>query len=160
MHKVSDLKIVEGAVPFLKSLKKMGYRFIIITNQAGIGKGIFGEKDYRIFQGELVKELSAQGIDILDSFFCPYHPEASIPEYRFESLLRKPEPGMVLAAADRHYIDVAQSVMIGDKDSDRIRLPYLRSYILRGRYGNDSSQRVYPDFDEILEAIINDRRDN
>ncbi len=160
LYRVKELKLLDGSVSFLKVLKKMGFSFIIITNQSGIGKGIFSEEDYHIFQNELIRKLSTEGIDILDSFFCPFHPEASILEYRWESILRKPEPGMVLAAADKHFIDIAKSVMIGDKESDRIHLPYLRNYILRGHYDVDESLGVYSDFDEILEAIKNDWRDS
>ncbi len=160
MHEISGLRLIEGAIPFLKSLKKMGFSFIIVTNQSGIGKGIFGTEDYLRFQDTLIKKLSSKGIDILDSFYSPYHPEAAVSAYRKDSLLRKPEPGMILAAADKHHIDVGKSVMIGDKDSDRIRLPYLRNYILKGGYIIDESLKVYSNFNEILEDIKNDRRDS
>jgi D,D-heptose 1,7-bisphosphate phosphatase len=154
-YKVDDLKLVEGLIPFLSGLQKMGFKLIIITNQAGIGKGLFRSEDYLAFQEKLIKILNAEGIGILDSFYSPYHRDASLKKFRRESLLRKPGPGMALLAADKHNIDLAKSVMIGDRDSDRLELPYLHSYIKRGKYGNDPSLKTYLNFDEILEAIKN-----
>ncbi len=154
-HKAEDLRLVDGVIPFLKDLRKMGFKFIIITNQAGIGKGLFKNEDYDHFQETLLKKLSREGIEIIDSFYSPYHPEAVLEEYKKESLLRKPGPGMVLLAADKHHIDLNRSIMIGDRDSDRIRLPYLRSFILKSRYGSNPEFKTYADFNEITEALKN-----
>ncbi len=154
-YRIEDLRLVEGAVQFLKDLENLGFRLIIVTNQAGIGKGLFGEKDYLLFQDKLVQILAADGISILDSFYSPYHNEAPLKKYRKNSLLRKPGPGMALCAADKYNIDLAESVMIGDRDSDRLDLPYLHSFIIKGKYGNDPALRTYSNFNEVLEAIKN-----
>jgi len=67
-------------------------------------------------------------------WYCPYHESGSVPEWTRPSLQRKPEPGMILLAADALGLDVGRSLMVGDKESDRINLPYLATHILAGRY--------------------------
>lgn len=149
-YRVEDLRLMNGIIPFLKELKKRKFYFIIITNQAGIGKGYFTENDYKNFQKALINRLKKEGIKILDSFYCPYHTEAIVEKYRRESLLRKPAPGMILMAAEKYPIDLFQSIMIGDRESDRIRLPYLKCYILKGKYSGGDSLKIYSDYKEIL----------
>jgi len=71
----------------------------------------------------------------LDGFYyCPYHPEGEIEKYRRDSIYRKPNPGMVLKAAEDLNISLSESVMIGDKESDRIKLPQLKSYVIKSKY--------------------------
>lgn len=154
-YKVEDLRFVEGIVPFLKELKKKKFYFIIITNQAGIGKGYFTENDYKKFQKTLIEILKKEGVKILDSFYCPYHPEAVIEKYKRFSLLRKPAPGMVLMAAEKYSVDLFRSIMIGDRKSDRINLPYLKCYILKGKYSSEDPLKVYSDYKEILGELEN-----
>jgi len=152
-HRDEDLRLVSGAVRFMTELSAAGYALIIVTNQAGIAKGVFTEEQYSRFSGKLVHLLADNGINIMDTYYCPFHPEATVESYRKESLLRKPEPGMVLEAADMHSIDLPRSIMVGDKDSDRIRLPYLRSYILQGGYELESPGETYKSFEEMLADI-------
>jgi D,D-heptose 1,7-bisphosphate phosphatase len=155
-HRDEDLQLLPGAVRFMAGLSGAGYSLIIVTNQAGIAKGVFTEETYRGFSEKLTNLLADNGISILDTYYCPFHPEAAIEQYRRESLLRKPGPGMILEAADRHFADLSHSVMVGDKDSDRIQLPYLRSYILRSGYELDGSGEAYNSFEEMEERIIHE----
>lgn len=152
-YKKENLKLVPGIIPFLKGLRALGYHFVIVTNQAGIGKGKYTEDDFREFQAELELQFLSEDLKFLDTYFCPYHPEAVIPEYRKVSLLRKPSPAMVLQAADKHCIDIAKSVMIGDKASDVLEIPYLRTYLLRGIYDLKNQSNAYDSFDEILKML-------
>ena len=62
--------------------------------------------------------FAAHGAPIDGVYFCPFHPEHGIGEYRRESLFRKPGPGMILQAACELDIDLHKSVLIGDKVSD------------------------------------------
>jgi D-glycero-D-manno-heptose 1,7-bisphosphate phosphatase len=98
----------------LQLLSEQDYSFIIISNQAGIARGYFKESD---LQGVIdkVKSLLAPAGVILDGFFyCPHHPEGAVPEYAINCTCRKPEPGMILQAADIFDIDLSKSWMIGD----------------------------------------------
>ena len=126
VYKVEELEFVSGVIDFLKELQKYFDGFVIVTNQAGIAKGKFSIDDYINFETYLEEQLRKEGIKILDSFYCPYHRDGIVEKYKKESLLRKPNPGMVLLAAEKHNIDIFNSIMIGDKESDRINLPYLK----------------------------------
>jgi histidinol phosphatase-like enzyme len=92
-----------------------------------------------------------QGIEIAGFYYCPYHKDGTVEDYKEDSWFRKPKPGMILQAAEELDIDIGKSVMIGDKHSDRIALKELRSVILKSTYTGD-------DFDvediSALEKII------
>lgn len=132
--KVSEVSILTDCLPTLLAAQTAGYQLIIITNQAGIAKGKYSEKDMQQTHDYLRQWFADHGVEFTDIYFCPYHPEAVIPEYQRSSLFRKPSPGMILTSADQHYIDLANSLMIGDKDSDVIELPYLTSWLIQGNY--------------------------
>ncbi|MHB9023854.1 MAG: D-glycero-alpha-D-manno-heptose-1,7-bisphosphate 7-phosphatase [Armatimonadota bacterium] len=102
----------------MRLLTKLGLRLFIVTNQAGIGRGIFGVEDMEAFNQKLLEVLAAQGINIEGVYYCPYHPTRGVGEYRQESPMRKPAPGMLLAAAQDHGLDLARSYVVGDKCSD------------------------------------------
>lgn len=155
-HKASDFQFIPGMISFLKDMQDRGFKLIIITNQAGIAKGKFKEKDFFEFQTFLIKKYRDEEIKITDTFYCPYHKEGIDLAFKKDSLLRKPEPGMVLKAAEKHHIDLTKSCMIGDRDTDRIKLPYLKSYILKGSYKLDPNSKNYSDISEIFNAILLD----
>ncbi len=157
VYKIEDLKFKNGLFEFMNSIEKYFDGFVITTNQAGIAKGKFTEEDYFKFQDHLERELINKGFKILGSFYCPYHKDGVVEIYRKKSLDRKPEPGMFLKAAERFNIDLTKSVMIGDKESDRIKLPYLKSYILKGNYEIKNNLNVYGSFEEILKAILDEK---
>ncbi|MCX7820664.1 MAG: HAD-IIIA family hydrolase [Brevinematales bacterium] len=157
VYKIEDLKFKDGIFDFMFSLQKHFDGFIITTNQAGIAKGKFTEDDYLNFQDHLERKLINKGLKILGSFYCSFHEDGIIENYKKKSLDRKPEPGMFLKAAQRFNIDLTQSIMVGDKDSDRIKLPYLRSYILKGNYEVKNNNNVYGSFEEILNVILNEK---
>jgi D-glycero-D-manno-heptose 1,7-bisphosphate phosphatase len=96
----------------------LGYRLVIVTNQAGIARGYYGEEDFHALMDWMRTQLLAEGICIDAVYFCPDHPEHGIGKYKRESDLRKPGPGMLLRAAAEFGLDLQQSVFIGDRCSD------------------------------------------
>ena len=115
----------------MKKAQQEGKLIIIITNQAGIAKGEFTEKESIETTEYLIKILKEYGINIDGYYYCPYHEEGIIEKYKKNSLLRKPEPGMILKACEDFRIDLKNSVMIGDNDKiDKIKLCYLHSEII------------------------------
>jgi D-glycero-D-manno-heptose 1,7-bisphosphate phosphatase len=109
---------IEGIFDLCRAAKRMGYLLIVVTNQAGIGRGYYSEQDFLILTGWMRERFEAEGAPVTDVFYCPYHPEHGIGRYKKDSLCRKPNPGMLLIAAKKHEIDLGRSIMIGDKDSD------------------------------------------
>ncbi|MBC8032841.1 MAG: HAD family hydrolase [Chitinophagaceae bacterium] len=102
------------AVSALLLLSSKNYLLVIISNQAGVAKGYFAEKDLVKANDHLVKMLAEQGVHIDAFYYCPHHPEGIIPEYTKQCDCRKPGSGMFLNAADTFNIDTSRSWMIGD----------------------------------------------
>ncbi|MBN2545010.1 MAG: HAD-IIIA family hydrolase [Spirochaetes bacterium] len=159
-HKKHHLEINENFIPVLNKLKAHGYEFIIITNQSGIARGIFNIKHYFEFHNHVVNEFQKIDIKILDMFFCPYLENGKIKRYNKDSLLRKPKPGMILRALSKYNIDIYKSFMIGDKQSDKIMLPYLSSYLIQGNYKIDKRLKVCKNFEDIYNCIYNEKIKN
>ena len=114
-----QVRLIQGAASAIASLRGLGYRIVIITNQGGVARGKFKEQDVDAVNArvaELVKEYSGATIDRF--YFCPYHPEGSVARYRKEHAWRKPKPGMLLKAAADLDLDLAQSWTIGDQIRD------------------------------------------
>ena len=118
VHKIKDLKFCQESIKGMKLLLKKNYKLIIITNQSGIGRGLFSEKEYKNFMEQMYKELHKFNIVILDTFFCPHHPEYGIGNYKKECNCRKPKPGMILEAIKRWKPDINKSILVGDRFSD------------------------------------------
>lgn len=151
-HKIEDLAIKKEIIPHLLWALDRGFKLIIATNQAGIAKGRFTLKEYRIFQAELEKRLLSMGVTITHTYYCPYHKDGVVEPYCIDSESRKPKPGMFLQAAKDYQIDLAHSFMIGDKFSDNIELESLKCYILESNY-NRGMSGTYPSINEIFREI-------
>lgn len=105
----NDVDLLPGAPEALRQLKSRGYKLIVITNQSGIGRGLFSEQQYRSVEAELAQQI---GNDLIDAtYFCPHLPQDGCK-------CRKPSPEMVLNAARDHNVDLARSFFVGDKSSD------------------------------------------
>jgi D-glycero-D-manno-heptose 1,7-bisphosphate phosphatase len=117
-HKVEDLEFVNSAVQGLQRMQQLGYKLIIVTNQAGIAKGKFEEEDYFHFSNELRLRLQENGVIINAEYFCPHHSEGTIEKYKIDCNCRKPKPGMLEQAAKDFNLDLGKCWMIGDTPSD------------------------------------------
>ena len=115
---IENFQFIDGIFDLCRAAKQLGYLIIVVTNQAGIGRGYYTEADFLKLTEWMCKRFEAEGAPITEVFYCPYHPEYGEGNYKKESFDRKPNPGMILKAAEKYKIDLAQSIMIGDKDSD------------------------------------------
>lgn len=152
-HRPEDFQWVPGVLPFLRTLQSAGWQLVIVTNQAGVAKGKFPMAVAEDYHRYIVAQLASEGVTILASALCPYHKDGSEAAYRCASIYRKPMPGMALQLAEDHRLALQDSIMIGDKDSDRLRLPGLRPFIIQGRYPLSEQQPHYQNFAEILAAL-------
>jgi D,D-heptose 1,7-bisphosphate phosphatase len=96
----------------------MGYMLIVVSNQSAVARGVVSEKDLGEIHNRLKQLLTEKGAYLDQIYYCPYHPDGVIPKYRKESDWRKPNPGMLLAAANEMDIDLSQSWSIGDSSRD------------------------------------------
>ena len=104
-----DVRIFSGVVEALRRLKARGFKIIIITNQSGVGRGLFTLDQYRAVESEVVRQLGDGLIDA--TYYCPDAPGQ-------HSNCRKPAPGMIVQATQNHQIDLSRSFLIGDKEID------------------------------------------
>lgn len=116
--RVEDFEFLPGIFDLCKTAGKAGFVPIVVTNQAGIGRGYYSEDDFQRLTAWMMEQFDAQGIRIGRVYHCPYHPTAGIGDYRRESYDRKPNPGMILRAKADFDLDLSHSVLVGDKDSD------------------------------------------
>jgi len=107
-----------GAAAALRRFHTAGLPVFVVTNQGGIGRGMFTEAAMHQFNNHLIDNARAAGGDITDIAFCPHHPLAPDPAMATPCRCRKPEPGLIIQLAEKWQIDLANSVMIGDRDSD------------------------------------------
>lgn len=120
VHKIEDFEFEKNAVEGLKLLQEKGYEFIIVTNQSGIARGYYTEDDFWRFNSHVIEQLKEHGIEILETYFSPYHPEAVDDKYleKEDTTCRKPRTGMLEKAFEDFEIDKQNSWMIGDKWAD------------------------------------------
>ena len=120
VHKIKDFKFRPGVIAGLKFLRNKNYYVFIVTNQAGIGRGIYNENQFYELQNNLKEKLQKKDIFFDDINFCPYHPDAKIKKYRKITDLRKPGNLMIKQIENKWHIKRKKSFMIGDKISDKI----------------------------------------
>ena len=113
VYKIEDFEFMPGIFDVCKKYQQEGYLLFIITNQAGIARGYYTEEQFRILTDFMIKQFEKQGILIKKVYFCPHHPD-----FTGECECRKPNPGMILQAAKEFDIDLSESILIGDKESD------------------------------------------
>lgn len=110
--------LFEGVGDALRALREAGFELVVCTNQSGIARGRYDEAAYRRVAARLCELLAAEGVALLATYHCPYHPEGTVPEFARDHPDRKPAPGMWLRAAADHGIDLARSYSIGDGERD------------------------------------------
>jgi D-glycero-D-manno-heptose 1,7-bisphosphate phosphatase len=108
----------EGALDAIRLVNDRGYYAFVVTNQAGIAKGKYSLSDYWALRDFIRSELAANGGQIDDERFCPFHPEGIVPAYRASSPDRKPAPGMILSLIDCWPVEIEGSFLVGDQTSD------------------------------------------
>jgi D-glycero-D-manno-heptose 1,7-bisphosphate phosphatase len=114
----NQFEFVEGVFDLCRYAKVSGYLVIVVTNQAGIGRGYYSEQDFAELTNWMCARFQDRGAPISKVYHCAFHPEHGIGIYKLASNDRKPGPGMILRAAADFGIDLKQSVLIGDKETD------------------------------------------
>jgi len=127
----------EKSIEAIRLANSHGYKVVVISNQSGVARGFFEERDVRKVNERIVKIFHQHGAIIDDILYCPHYPGGSIPEYAINCACRKPSPGMIEKACEKHNINPFCSFVIGDKLSD-IQLAYVtggRGILVRTGYG-------------------------
>jgi len=144
-HRVEDYALLPGVVPALRRLAAAGFGLAIVTNQSGIGRGLFDEAAYRKFEAHLEADLAHQGVVIAGSFFCPHRPDAGC-------ACRKPAPGLFWAARDALGAELGASFVIGNdlRDAEAGLAAGCRGAVLIG----DGHERPLPPRTRCVESLL------
>jgi len=118
VHKQEDFDFIEGIFEVARHACKQNYKLVVITNQAGIGRGYYTEEQFHQLTDWMRQQFSEAGAPISMVYFSPYHPTAGLGKYLKDDYSRKPHPGMIRQAQKDLSIDLSRSVLIGDKVSD------------------------------------------
>jgi len=118
VNHVSRIRLLPRAADAIRRLNGAGVPAIMVTNQAGIARGYFTEALLHAAHAEMVRQLAAAGARLDGLYVCPHHPDEGEPPYRMNCDCRKPRPGLLQRAARELGLDLAGSVMVGDKISD------------------------------------------
>ncbi len=111
LYRKEDFEFIDGVFEACQYFQKLGYQLIVVTNQSGIARGYYQERDFHKLNQWMIEQFSDNGIKILDVFFCPHGPESTCN-------CRKPKPGMLLEAKIKYNIDMRDSWIIGDNEAD------------------------------------------
>ncbi len=118
VYEPKNFRFVEGIFDFCRAAQDKGYLLIVVTNQSGIARGYYTEDDFLRLNDWMRAKFQEQGILISRVYYCPFHPEKGIGQYKTDSYDRKPNPGMLFKAKDEFDLDLLNSIVIGDRDSD------------------------------------------
>lgn len=111
VRKWSEFAFIPNARKAIRELTESGYRIIVITNQSGVGRGLYSEEDVADIHSRMVAEISKAGGTIEAVYYCPHRPDAGCE-------CRKPKPGMLIRAAREHDIELSNAYLIGDFSTD------------------------------------------
>lgn len=118
VHRVDDFEWMPGAIEAIKYLNTKGYAVAVVTNQSGIGRGLYGEEEFMFLTLWMLNEIDQAGGHIDAVYYCPHHPESENEEYKAACRARKPGPGMLERAEADFIVDKSRSFLIGNRDSD------------------------------------------
>jgi D-glycero-D-manno-heptose 1,7-bisphosphate phosphatase len=118
LHRAEEVRFVDGIFSLCRTAMRLGYRLIVVTNQAGIARGYYSEADFQALMTSIRAELRAEGVELDAVYFCPFHPEHGVGEYKREHEDRKPGTGMLRRGVTEFGVELSESVMVGDRCSD------------------------------------------
>jgi D-glycero-D-manno-heptose 1,7-bisphosphate phosphatase len=143
LHRIEDFEFIPGAPEAIRRLRSAGYLVFVVTNQSGIARGYFSQKDVDCLHERIQQELMSCGTRIDAFYVCPHHPATGAKELRVACDCRKGSPGMLLRAAEEYDIDLKNSFMIGDKlaDIEAGQRAGCQTILVLTGYGRASAQK-------------------
>jgi D-glycero-D-manno-heptose 1,7-bisphosphate phosphatase len=118
VHRVDQVEFLPGIFELARFAAERAWPIVVVTNQAGIGRGLYAEAEYQTVNQWMCDRFRDERAPIAKVYHCPFHAEFGIGEYRVDHPWRKPKPGMLLQAAADLGLDLSRSCLIGDKLSD------------------------------------------
>jgi D-glycero-D-manno-heptose 1,7-bisphosphate phosphatase len=110
VYQIEDFKFIDEIFEVCHVAQERRYKIIVVTNQSGVSRGIYTEADVAALHKHMIQQFAERGIEIADVYTCTSHDNSHAD--------RKPNPGMLLRAQARYRIDMARSLIVGDKERD------------------------------------------
>jgi D-glycero-D-manno-heptose 1,7-bisphosphate phosphatase len=117
-HRVDQVQIIRGSSEAIRLLNERDYLVIVVSNQSGVARGYYQENDIVLFNEEMMRQLLLEDAHIDAIYYCPHYPDGIVEKFSRLCACRKPQPGMLIQAAEQHHIKLKSSYIIGDKLSD------------------------------------------
>lgn len=148
VYRYSDIVWVDGIIDLIKFANNHGFLVIVLTNQSGVAQGMYKEEDVVKLHTQMNQYIQSQGAHIDDWFYCT----------EYDSVDRKPRPGMMIKARDKHNIDLFKSFMVGDKATDILEIEGPTNFLLKGNYPLDAivenkKAEIFTSLSDIKRAI-------
>ncbi len=166
LDSLDKLKIIPCAYEAIRLINESGMKAVVISNQAGVARGLFTEDLVKIINEHLQTALRQKGAYINNFYYCPHHPTEGLEPYRQVCECRKPAPGMLLQAAQDLNIDLTKSYLVGDRfnDMEAAKIVGVKGILVKTGFGqgllqddgpDKATPRNIPDFiaTDILEAV-------
>jgi D-glycero-D-manno-heptose 1,7-bisphosphate phosphatase len=118
VHKIQNFEFIEGIFELSQQAVLNGYLILVITNQAGIGRGFYTTREFKDLSDWMCQQFLENGSVITKVYYSPFHPTCGVGVYKKDHETRKPKPGMIQLAADEFDLDLSSSILIGDKKTD------------------------------------------
>lgn len=154
LYRVEDFEFIPGAVDAIRLLNQAGYFVVVVSNQSGVARGFYTEEDVETLHRQIAGMLADSGARVDAWYYCPHHPSGK-GSYSLPCNCRKPLPGMLVEAAQRFDIDLAASVMVGDKriDVEAAMAAGCRPILVRTGYGT-AEQSLIPAGVEVHDDLL------
>ena len=158
LKSIKQLRLLPNVATSIGKINRLGFLLIVITNQPVIARGWLTEMGLERIHRELMRRLAVKGAKIDEIYYCPHHPNANLKKYRVQCRCRKPNTGMIKAAAKKNAINLKKSFIIGDSTRDILtgKRAKLKIILLKTGYaGQDGKYNVKPDFiaKDLSEAV-------
>jgi D-glycero-D-manno-heptose 1,7-bisphosphate phosphatase len=139
VHSKENFHFRPGIFELVLAARAKGYLCVVVTNQAGIGRGLYTTKQFKTLSTWMCEQFQNRGAFIDAIYYSPFHPTKARGRYLLKESTRKPGAGMFLEAADELNIDLSKSIMVGDKVSDvkaSLKANISSNYLLSSSYIN------------------------
>lgn len=160
LHRIEDCEFVPRAGEAIRLLNEHHYKVFVITNQAGVAKGLYQEENVHILHQYMQEKLNEMGAFIDGFYYCPYHPDGIVEQYKRQSDCRKPGIGLIKEVEKTMEIDKANSWMVGDMGSDMQtgRNYGIKTILVSTGHGMETYEKQNCPYDyyvkDIYEAVL------
>lgn len=154
VDRLERLRLYPWSIDSVRLLHRVGYRVVVVTNQAGVARGMLSEQIVIDVYQFIQKELSAVGEQLDGHYYCPHLPDAPVTQYRRDCSCHKPRPGLILQAAQDLDLDLDCSVVVGDRwtDVQLARAVGAKAILVKTGYG--VSQLMQPPGGDAADAVL------